>query len=225
MLRRNCSKLAVALVILGLWLSLPMQPGPGSPQFRPPNRSGVQRLPYRVSGVDPGRPKIQAQRFYRHQTRRQALRVAAADLRHGPAILYPFTKIGRPAGTFDPSNRANDNVNVPQAISLFYGGRIYGEHLGGLIQGTYDGVGNKFFLDNTDVRVTVRPELFGKPMILGLTLNNNPTVSDVSIPRRPGASRRASRRGDTVLTPTAAPQIKGPGQQVAGPGGIFIGTT
>ena len=48
---------------------------------------------------------------------------------------------------FDPSNRGNDNVNVPQAISLFYGGRIYGNHLGALVQGTYDGVGNRFFLE------------------------------------------------------------------------------
>ena len=96
-------------------------------------------------------------------------------------VQLSFTHLNKdmPAGSFDPSNRGNDNVNVPQAISLFYGGRIYGDHLGALVQGTYDGVAGKFFLDNTDIRATVKPELFGKPLILGLTLNNNPTVSDV----------------------------------------------
>ncbi len=139
-------------------------------------------------------------------------------------VQLSFTHLqnDRPAGTFDPSNRANDNVNVPQVISLFYGGRIYGEHLGGMIQGSYDGVGNTFFLDNTDVRLTARPELFGKPMILGLTLNNNPTVSDVSNTTPAWGFPAGTPAGDTVLTPAASPQINGLGGQVAGPGGVFL---
>ena len=82
------------------------------------------------------------------------------------AMVQPsFThlKHDMPAGSFDPTNRGNDNVNVPQAISLFYGGRIYGDHIGALVQGIYDGVGNKFFLDNTNARRTVKPELFENP--------------------------------------------------------------
>ena len=59
------------------------------------------------------------------------------------------------------------------------GAASMGEHLGALIQGSYDGVGNRFFLDLTDVRLTAKPDLFGKPLVLGLTVNNNPTVSDV----------------------------------------------
>jgi hypothetical protein len=123
--------------------------------------------------------------------------------------------------TFDPSNRGNDNVNVPQALSLFYGGRIYGEHLGALVQGTYDGVGNKFFLDNTDVRLTAKPELFGKPMILGLTVNNNPTVSDVLNTTPAWGFPAGAPAGDTVLSPMAGPQIEGLGGQVGGIGGYF----
>jgi hypothetical protein len=125
--------------------------------------------------------------------------------------------------TFEPSNRANDNVNVPQAISLFYGGRIYDEHVGGLIQGTYDGVANKFFLDNTDVRFVVTPELFSKPLILGLTVNNNPTVSDVLNTTPAWGFPAAAPAGDNALTPSAGPQIEGAlAQQVGGIGGYLF---
>ncbi len=135
-------------------------------------------------------------------------------------ISFTHLKKTMPQGTFDPSNRGNDNVNVPQGISLFYGGRIYGEHVGGLIQGTYNGVGNKFFLDMTDVRFTVKPELFGKPLVLGLTVNNSPTVSDVlnSTP----VWGFPSAAPDVALTPSAGPQIEGLAGQVGGIGGYFF---
>ncbi len=121
---------------------------------------------------------------------------------------------------FDPSNRANDNVNVPQELSLFYGGRIYGDHLGALIQGTYDGVGNKFSLDHTDVRLTAKPELFGKPLVIGLTVNNAPTVSDVLNTTHTWGFPAAAP--DVALTPTASPLIEGGlDQQVGGIGGYF----
>jgi len=138
-------------------------------------------------------------------------------------VQLSFTNLKKsmPSGTdaFDPSNRANDNVNVPQAISLFYGGRIYSEYVGALVQGTYDGVGNKFFLDNTDVRFTVKPELFGKPMILGLTVNNNPTVSD-ALNTTP-AWGFPSAAPAVALTPSAGPQIEGLGGNVGGIGAYF----
>ncbi len=141
---------------------------------------------------------------------------------------------------FDPSNRGNDNVNVPQAISLFYGGRIYGEHLGALIQGTYDGVGNRFFLDLTDVRLTAKPDLFGKPLVLGLTVNNNPTVSDVlnttpawgfpaggpggghlHDPRSGASDRRSGQSGgrDRGLFFLEQPALRGDGRLPHGPEG------
>ncbi len=123
---------------------------------------------------------------------------------------------------FDPSNRGNDNVNVPQAISLFYGGRIYGEHLGALVQGTYDGVGNKFFLDLTDVRLTAKPELFGKPLVLGLTVNNNPTVSDVLNTTPAWGFPAGLPAGDTALTPAAGPQIEGLGRSGGRDRGVFF---
>jgi hypothetical protein len=123
---------------------------------------------------------------------------------------------------FDPSNRGNDNINVPQAISLFYGGRIYGEHLGALIQATYDGVGNRLFLDLTDVRLTAKPDLFGKPLVLGLTVNNNPTVSDVLNTTPAWGFPAGLPAGDTSMTPGAALQIEGLASQVGGVGAYFF---
>jgi hypothetical protein len=123
---------------------------------------------------------------------------------------------------FDPSNRGNDNVNVPQAISLFYGGRIYGEHLGALVQGTYDGVGNRFVMDLTDVRLTAKPDLFGKPLVLGLTLNNAPTVSDVLNTTPVWGFPSALPADDASLSPAAGLQIEGLATQVGGIGAYFF---
>jgi hypothetical protein len=72
----------------------------------------------------------------------------------------------------------NDVINVPQQASLFYGGKIY-DHFGALVQGTFDGASNSFFLDNTDLRYANNTTLAGKNLIYGMTINNNPTVQDV----------------------------------------------
>ena len=63
-------------------------------------------------------------------------------------------------------------------MSLFYGGRIY-DKIGAFIQGTYDGVSNKIFLDMTDIRYSNNTIVWDKNLIYGLTLNNSPTVQDV----------------------------------------------
>lgn len=72
--------------------------------------------------------------------------------------------------------KANDNTSFDQA-SLFIAGRA-SEHVGGFVQLTYDGVARNFGLDNTDLRAVTTTELGGKELLLGLTLNNNPTVQD-----------------------------------------------
>lgn len=71
----------------------------------------------------------------------------------------------------------NNNVVLNQ-LSLFYGGQIY-DNLGAFIQGTYDGVGGTWHIDNTDVRYTLKTKVFGSDLILGIDVNNNPTVQDV----------------------------------------------
>lgn len=71
----------------------------------------------------------------------------------------------------------NDNLVLDQA-SLFVAGGI-GEHLGGFAQlVTYDGVGRAWSWDNIDLRAVTNAKLFGADSILGLSLNNNPTVED-----------------------------------------------
>lgn len=70
----------------------------------------------------------------------------------------------------------NDNLVLDQA-SVFVAGGI-GEHLGGFAQFTYDGVGRATSWDNLDLRGVTSTKVFGKDSILGITVNNNPTVQD-----------------------------------------------
>ncbi len=72
----------------------------------------------------------------------------------------------------------------PQQASIFYAGKI-ADNFGGFIQLTYDGVGDSFGFDNSDLRYA-RHFSFGgadqsnqHSMILGVTVNNGPTVQDV----------------------------------------------
>ena len=70
----------------------------------------------------------------------------------------------------------NDNIVLDQASGFLAGG--IGKHLGGFVQVTYDGVGKTWSWDNLDLRAVAPVHLFGKESILGLTLNNSPTVQD-----------------------------------------------
>jgi hypothetical protein len=71
----------------------------------------------------------------------------------------------------------NNNVVLSQ-LSFFYGGKIYG-NLGAFIQGTYDGVGHSWSIDNTDIRYADTAKVFGSDLVWGVDVNNNPTVQDV----------------------------------------------
>jgi hypothetical protein len=88
---------------------------------------------------------------------------------------FTHTDTGQPGGAAQDFG-ANDNL-AQDAVSLFYGGPIYGR-LAAFIQATYDGIADHFALDNTDFRVAKLFTLGETPMILGLSLNNNPTVQD-----------------------------------------------
>lgn len=71
----------------------------------------------------------------------------------------------------------NDNLVLDQA-SLFVAGGI-GSHFGGFAQlVTYDGVGRSWSWDNLDLRAVTSAKIFGDDSVLGLSLNNNPTVQD-----------------------------------------------
>ncbi len=131
---------------------------------------------------------------------------------------------------FDKANRATDKINLPQQLSLFYGGRIY-NNIGAFVQATYDGVDNKIYLDMTDIRYSNNTLLGGKNLIYGITINNSPTVQDGwnTVPAwgYPFAS------SSSALSPAASPIIHGGlDQQVGGIGAytffnnfIYIGGT
>jgi hypothetical protein len=79
---------------------------------------------------------------------------------------------GGAAGGFGP------NDNFAFTGSLFYGGKIL-DHLGAFAQLTYDQVPNTLHWDNTDIRYANTNQLFGRELVYGVSLNNNPTVNDV----------------------------------------------
>jgi hypothetical protein len=71
----------------------------------------------------------------------------------------------------------NDNTEMQQA-SVFLAGRL-ADHLGVMAQATYSQNGHVLGWDNVDLRYARNFTLGGKPAIWGLSLNNNPSVSDV----------------------------------------------
>jgi hypothetical protein len=78
----------------------------------------------------------------------------------------------------DPSNFPRNNDAVLQQLSLFYAGRIT-EHAGAFTQWTYDGVAHHSAIDNVDIRLASRHSASDTDVAYGLTINNNPTVSDI----------------------------------------------
>lgn len=81
------------------------------------------------------------------------------------------------AGSAAPGFGPNDNFAMDQ-LSLFYGGAIT-DSIGGFAQLTYDGIAKQMTWDNLDVRYATTVHLDSTPLILGLTVNNSPTVQDV----------------------------------------------
>ena len=102
--------------------------------------------------------------------------------RHFPPIAamvygsFTHTQADQPGGAarwFAP----NDNFALDQA-SLYYAGAI-SKHVGAFIQVTYDGAARQLGIDNTDIRYSRERHILGIDTVWGLTLNNNPTVTDL----------------------------------------------
>lgn len=127
-----------------------------------------------------------------------------------------FTHTGTSqAGGAAPGFGGNDNLAL-DAASVFYAGRIYGP-VGAFVQGTYSGVDDNYFLDNTDLRFAKTTTLGGRGLIYGLTVNNNPTVQDVWNTTPVWGYPYAS--SSLAPTPAAATLIEGRlAQQVVGGG-------
>jgi hypothetical protein len=70
----------------------------------------------------------------------------------------------------------NNNFALDQA-SLFWAGKIFGP-VGAFIQYTYDGVGRHAGWDNADIRIAHAFTWGNTNMLVGATINNNPTTQD-----------------------------------------------
>lgn len=77
-----------------------------------------------------------------------------------------------------PHEDTNNNSSLQEA-SVFLGGKL-ADHLGSFVQATYSDISRDVAMDNMDVRYARTLEFCGKSTTFGVSLNNNPTVSDVS---------------------------------------------
>jgi len=98
-------------------------------------------------------------------------------------ISYNRTATALPDSAIQGGLAKDGDVLFPDQVSFFYAGKIADE-LGAFVQLTYDGVGDHFGLDNADVRFAHHLSFGGTDgnahsLVLGITLNNNPTVQDV----------------------------------------------
>ncbi len=92
-------------------------------------------------------------------------------------VIGSFTNTSKGQNPPPDNFKSNNNFALDQA-GLFYAGRIT-DKIGAWVQGTYDGIGNTLLLDNTDIRFADQGTLFGKDIVYGATINNNPTVEDL----------------------------------------------
>jgi len=98
-------------------------------------------------------------------------------------VSYTHTAKALPDGALPGALAKDGEVLFPDQVSLFYAGKIANE-LGAFMQLTYDGAADHFGLDNTDIRYAHHLSFGGSDandhhLIVGLTINNNPTVQDV----------------------------------------------
>ena len=88
---------------------------------------------------------------------------------------YTDTQRGQSAPVA-PHYGNNGNFAMDQ-INLFLAGRLT-DHIGGFVQGTFDGIASQLYWDNTDVRLAYQGQVFGHSAIYGLSFNNSPGLSD-----------------------------------------------
>ena len=120
----------------------------------------------------------------------------------------------------DPSQFPRNNDVVLQQASLFYAGRIV-DHLGAFAQWTYDGVAHHSSIDNVDIRLANHYSATDTDIAYGLTVNNNPTVSDIYNSTPAWSFPFAS--SSVAPTSNASTLIDGGlGQQVVGLGGYAM---
>lgn len=93
-------------------------------------------------------------------------------------LVESYTRTAK-AQTSPPADHFNANNNFElQQASIFVAGRL-ADHLGILAQGTYSENGGLLGWDNSDLRYARSYTLLKHAAIWGLSLNNNPSLTDV----------------------------------------------
>jgi hypothetical protein len=136
-------------------------------------------------------------------------------------VTFSHTDKSQPSGSVEntwaniSNSTTNDFVYLPETLSLYYAGRIIYK-LGAFVQGTYDGVGDAFVLDMTDIRCA---DMTGDFMY-GFTINNSPTLEDIwnSTPTWGFPYADSS----VAPAPAASPVISGGLDQQVGGAGPYI---
>jgi hypothetical protein len=72
----------------------------------------------------------------------------------------------------------NYSVFLPDQLSIFLAGEI-GPKLGAFVQVTMDPQSGTLAIDNTELRFATQTQVASQPLTFGLSLNNNPTISDL----------------------------------------------
>jgi hypothetical protein len=149
-------------------------------------------------------------------------------------VSYTHTAVALPDSAITGALAKDGEILFPQQASIFYAGKI-ADNFGAFMQLTYDGAGDHFGFDNTDVRYARYLSLEGNEqdsssqgaaapskhsLLYGITLNNNPTVQD---PWNTTAAWGFPYSGSSVApTPNASTKIDsgggGIGQNAAGIG-------
>lgn len=106
------------------------------------------------------------------------LRTKPFNLPVSAMAVASFTSTKRPLPSPAADGFADNNNLALDQVSIFVGGGV-GTHIGGFVQTTYDGIGKHFSWDNLDLRAVNSGTIGGKDLVYGLSLNNNPTVTDV----------------------------------------------
>ena len=109
---------------------------------------------------------------------------------------------------------ANNNI-ASEFESLFYGGTISSDlGVGAFAQITRDNVAQRLHWDNTDIRWAKATTLDNSELVMGVSLNNSPTVTDPW--NTTPAWRFPFQSSELAPTPGASTLIEGLGQQVIG---------
>jgi hypothetical protein len=93
-------------------------------------------------------------------------------------VVVNSTQTSKNASEADTLENFKPNHNTAmQEASLFLAGRLF-ENVGSFVQATYSGIERKWGLDQLDVRYARNLNIAGQDTTLGLSLNNNPTLTD-----------------------------------------------